>query len=513
MTPKIYRAFIGIWRNSYWRHGGLFLLAFIATIASTFYLFDLVQANSARQQLDAAEKYYQKRFVRLEENWLDTLDALKSQIEFLNLRDINDDKDRKRLIAYLTNLGPQLAFSGIEIINPDGAVVFSFPSGKIRNDRAKDQSGKKPPWILDRTENNLFWYGSNSLWIGGSSKWSIGAYIRAGNGLLNSIVFPFTAISLELDGQTLATSDNNLGEAGKVRSIKIGNLGPVLQLRGNFEAPISLATVLVFILGAALVTLAATSFILATRFKQAELALLIEVESKKAASAAKSQFVSSISHELRTPLNAIRNYLLLISEEMESLERPDIMSDLQKVNLASDHLLDLINQVLDLSKIESGHMDLSIRSFDLRSFMQELASIAAPLVAKNGNRFEFVSDEILGKMDADPLRLRQCLLNLIGNAAKFTENGVITICVAATEEFIEWRIQDTGIGMSPEQLGRIFKPFQQADSTISTRFGGTGLGLSLTSELISLMGGTIGANSTLGIGSSFKVRLPRLVEL
>jgi signal transduction histidine kinase len=189
------------------------------------------------------------------------------------------------------------------------------------------------------------------------------------------------------------------------------------------------------------------------------------------------------------------------------------MSDLQKVNLASDHLLDLINQVLDLSKIESGHMDLSIRSFDLRSFMQELASIAAPLVAKNGNRFEFVSDEILGKMDADPLRLRQCLLNLIGNAAKFTENGVITICVAATEEFIEWRIQDTGIGMSPEQLGRIFKPFQQADSTISTRFGGTGLGLSLTSELISLMGGTIGANSTLGIGSSFKVRLPRLVEL
>jgi PAS domain S-box-containing protein len=234
------------------------------------------------------------------------------------------------------------------------------------------------------------------------------------------------------------------------------------------------------------------------------------------ASRAKSQFLANMSHELRTPLNAIIGYSEMLAEEAEDLGENDFRADLEKIRSAGKHLLALINDVLDLSKIEAGAMRLYIESFDLRTTIQGVVATLEPLVAERGNTLTVNVVEGAETMRADVTKLRQTLLNLLSNATKFTENGRITLDVEPIEHvgrpFYRFSITDTGIGMSAEQVARLFRPFMQADASTTRRYGGTGLGLAISQRFCEMMGGRIDVESAEGSGSTFRVLLPQVVE-
>jgi PAS domain S-box-containing protein len=229
------------------------------------------------------------------------------------------------------------------------------------------------------------------------------------------------------------------------------------------------------------------------------------------ASRAKSAFLANMSHELRTPLNAIIGYGEMVEEELDGTEHAHLVADLRRISSSGHHLLALINDVLDLSKIEAGRMDLSLEQLDPLPLVHEVAAAIEPLIRLRGNTLELEAEEHLGLLPADPTRLRQVLLNLLSNAAKFTENGVVTLRVrreGGVRAAIVFEIVDTGIGISAEQLERLFQPFTQADSSTTRRYGGTGLGLAISRRYCQLMGGDITVSSDLGAGSTFVVRLP-----
>jgi PAS domain S-box-containing protein len=226
------------------------------------------------------------------------------------------------------------------------------------------------------------------------------------------------------------------------------------------------------------------------------------------ANSAKSQFLASMSHELRTPLNAIIGYSEMLEEEAAERGQAEYVPDLQKIRAAGRHLLALINDVLDLSKIEAGKLELYLESFDLRAAVEDVASTIQPLAAKNGNRLVVETSGTLGTMRSDLTRLRQILLNLLSNACKFTDHGTITLGVDWRDGEVVFAVRDSGIGMTPDQLGRLFEPFSQAEASTSKKYGGTGLGLAITRRFCELMGGTVTAASELGRGSTFTVRLP-----
>ncbi len=230
------------------------------------------------------------------------------------------------------------------------------------------------------------------------------------------------------------------------------------------------------------------------------------------ANRAKSQFLANMSHELRTPLNAIIGYSEMLQEEAEDAGLSSFVSDLSKVHTAGKHLLALINDVLDLSKIEAGKMDLVLESFDVASMLDEVSTTISPMVAKNRNTMEIVRDSDLGVMHADLVKVRQMLLNLLSNACKFTEDGNISVEVHRSEEQISFAVIDSGIGMTPEQMGRLFESFSQAESSTSRRYGGTGLGLALTRRFGEMMGGSVTVESKPGVGSTFTMRLPTRVD-
>jgi PAS domain S-box-containing protein len=230
------------------------------------------------------------------------------------------------------------------------------------------------------------------------------------------------------------------------------------------------------------------------------------------ANRAKSQFLANMSHELRTPLNAIIGYSEMLQEEAEDRDQPDFVADLQKIHVAGRHLLTLINDVLDLSKIEAGKMEFTPETFDVCEAVEAVVMTVRPLVEKNHNRLDVRIDAGAGSMHADLTRVRQILLNLLSNAGKFTENGVISLDVrregAGEEQRVLLRITDTGIGMTPEELSRLFQAFSQADATTARRYGGTGLGLAISRQICQRMGGDIAAESSRGRGSTFTVSLP-----
>jgi signal transduction histidine kinase/CheY-like chemotaxis protein len=256
------------------------------------------------------------------------------------------------------------------------------------------------------------------------------------------------------------------------------------------------------------VDLQRNSALLEERTHQLELAR----DAAEAANSSKSQFLANMSHELRTPLNAIIGYSDLLIEEAEELDAQDLVPDLEKIRSSGKHLLGLINDVLDLSKIEAGKMEMSLETFEVRDVVSAVAAMVRPLVEKNGNAFELAVDEQIGAMHADLTRVRQILLNLLGNASKFTSNGTVSLTVTREEskgrEWIVFAVRDTGIGMTPEQLTRLFQPFTQADPSTTRKYGGTGLGLSISQRLSRLMNGTISVVSEPGMGSIFTVRIP-----
>ena len=234
------------------------------------------------------------------------------------------------------------------------------------------------------------------------------------------------------------------------------------------------------------------------------------------ASQHKSQFLANMSHELRTPLNAIIGYSEMLQEEAEDLGEAAFLPDLQRINSAGKHLLGLINDILDLSKIEAGRMDLFIQEFDVSQLVKDVGAIVQPLVEKNGNTLVVSCPDDVGSMQADLTKVRQSLFNLLSNAAKFTEHGTITLSVereaAGDRDWLTFSVSDTGIGMTEEQLGRLFEAFSQAEVSTRSRFGGAGLGLAISRHFCRLMGGDLTVTSTYGQGSTFTVRLPAVVH-
>jgi signal transduction histidine kinase len=232
-------------------------------------------------------------------------------------------------------------------------------------------------------------------------------------------------------------------------------------------------------------------------------------EAAEAASHTKSQFLANMSHELRTPLNAIIGYSEMLAEEAEDLGRASFIQDLERIRSSGKHLLSLINEILDLSKIEAGKMDLFLERFALKPMLKGVVESLVPVIAANGNRLDLqIADEV-GTMHTDQTKLRQILCNLVSNASKFTESGTITVRVdLGHADDVVLAVQDSGIGMSPEQLARLFQPFTQADASTTRKYGGTGLGLTISKHFAEMMGGDISVSSKLGNGSLFIVRLP-----
>ncbi len=231
-------------------------------------------------------------------------------------------------------------------------------------------------------------------------------------------------------------------------------------------------------------------------------------EEAEEANRAKSTFLANMSHELRTPLNAIIGYSEILQEECEDAGNDDLLPDIDKIRSAGKHLLSLINDILDLSKIEAGKMDLYVEEFDLRAEIASVVATVTPLVEKRGNRLEVQVGEGVALMRADVTKVRQALFNLLSNAAKFTEQGTIGLSVALEGERYRFTIRDTGIGLSAEQMERLFQSFSQADPSTTRKYGGTGLGLSITQHFCRMMGGHVEVASTAGEGSTFTIYLP-----
>jgi two-component system sensor histidine kinase/response regulator len=248
-----------------------------------------------------------------------------------------------------------------------------------------------------------------------------------------------------------------------------------------------------------------------------ELAALVEElrvtqRHAEAATRAKSEFLASMSHELRTPLNAIILYSELLQEEAEDQGNASAIADLQRILSAGKHLLDLINGILDLSKIEAGKMGLSPEHFDVKSMLDELVDTVGPLAQKNSNALTVHCGDDVGMMYADLTKTRQILLNLLSNASKFTKRGAITVDVRRRSvegvSCVEFSVTDTGVGMTEEQSRKVFDAFTQADVTTTRKYGGTGLGLAIVSRFCELMGGSVSLDSRPGEGSRFVVHLP-----
>ncbi|PYL41366.1 MAG: hypothetical protein DME29_10960 [Verrucomicrobia bacterium] len=245
---------------------------------------------------------------------------------------------------------------------------------------------------------------------------------------------------------------------------------------------------------------------------------LVQSEQRaRAATQAKSHFLANMSHELRTPLNAIIGYSEMLQEEAQDSGQESFIPDLKKINRSGRHLLELINDVLDLSKIEAGKMELYLETFDISNLLEDVSNTVQLLVQKNSNVLEVRCPANLGAMRADMTKVRQSLFNLLSNASKFTKNGKINLEAArelspTKSDWIVFRVSDTGIGMTPEQQDRVFEAFSQADASTARDFGGTGLGLTITKTFCRMMGGDVTLTSSPGKGTTFIIRLPTEVR-
>jgi signal transduction histidine kinase/CheY-like chemotaxis protein len=251
--------------------------------------------------------------------------------------------------------------------------------------------------------------------------------------------------------------------------------------------------------------------------KQTQEELLKAKHAAEDASRAKSAFLANMSHELRTPLNAIIGYSEMLEEETRDSGRMENLQDLQKIQAAGKHLLSLINDVLDLSKIEAGKMGLHLETFDVSVMVEEMVTTLQPAIAKNNNKVRVHLGDDLGMMRADATKVRQILFNLMSNACKFTDHGTISLDVSPTivesQEWIRFQVKDTGIGISSKQQHKLFQEFSQADATIARKYGGTGLGLAISHRFVQMMKGRISVESQAGEGSTFTVHLPTQVTL
>jgi signal transduction histidine kinase/CheY-like chemotaxis protein len=255
------------------------------------------------------------------------------------------------------------------------------------------------------------------------------------------------------------------------------------------------------------------SFVDITDRVRAEAELKEAKEAAESASRVKSSFLANMSHELRTPLNAIIGYSEILAEDAADRSDEATVADLNKIQSAGKHLLGLINDILDLSKIEAGRMDVYLEQVLIGRLLDEVRTIVEPMVSKNGNRLVIECPDQIGSMRTDLTKLKQSLINLIGNAAKFTTDGEIKLSVKQMHgqdgsRSVQFAISDTGIGMSEEQVSRLFQAFAQADASTTRNFGGTGLGLTITRRFCAMLGGDVSVTSKSGSGSTFTIVLP-----
>jgi signal transduction histidine kinase len=250
--------------------------------------------------------------------------------------------------------------------------------------------------------------------------------------------------------------------------------------------------------------------------EQARQAALEARDAAEAANRSKSAFLANMSHELRTPLNAIIGYSEMLEEDAQASGNAPFAEDLHKIRSAGKHLLGLINDVLDLSKVEAGKMKLFLETFEVAGVVDDVVATAQPLAEKNGNTLEVRCSPGVGRLREDVTKVRQVLLNLLSNACKFTEKGKVFLDVTrendVTGTWVVFRVRDTGIGMTNDQMGKLFQAFTQADASTQRKYGGTGLGLALSRKFCVMMGGDINAASEPGKGSTFTMRLPGDVE-
>ncbi len=245
-----------------------------------------------------------------------------------------------------------------------------------------------------------------------------------------------------------------------------------------------------------------------TEQREQEIELEAARDAAEEANHAKSQFLANMSHELRTPLSAVIGYSEMLEEEVEELGEKHLLADLGKIKSNARHLLSVINDVLDISKIEANKVEIFAEVFDVAEMVREVASTVGGLVESKGNTLDLRMADDLGSMHSDVVKIRQVLINLLSNAAKFTENGRITLGVSRASDIVTFTVSDTGLGMTEEQLGRLFERFAQADASTTRRFGGTGLGLAITKAFTTMLGGEVSASSRPGLGSTFSVSIP-----
>jgi signal transduction histidine kinase/CheY-like chemotaxis protein len=244
-------------------------------------------------------------------------------------------------------------------------------------------------------------------------------------------------------------------------------------------------------------------------------------ERAEEANRTKSEFLANMSHELRTPLNAIIGYSEILEEDAADQGQDSLINDIKKIRNAGKHLLSLINDVLDLAKIESGKVDLYLESFDVSKMVKDVVDTLQPTCEKNNNKMVVHCPDTIGLMRSDFTKVRQSLFNLLSNASKFTHNGEVKLTVSQeifqaktgeTQKFLHFVVQDTGIGMKPEHCKKLFQAFSQADSSTTRKYGGTGLGLAITQNFINMMGGEVFVESEYGVGSTFTLKLPQIAR-